>query len=283
MKKKLTILAIVVIIVAAFVVAAIGFNVDLKYRAHETIVVPIGESYNMEDAKKIVNEVFGNKEVVLEKSGLYDDELTIRIADVSDEQLANLKNKFNEKYNIVQNVYVLIGDSYAAEDVQAIAKEVFGKEDVKVEKESEDEKYAQIEADLLTEKDIEILNDKLNEKFAISNSADSIVGSNIIKTNNIPRVKLADMAMQYLLFTVIATVLVYAYYLIRYRKLGFKDVIQDSITVLAFAEALYMAIIGIVRIPINKLVFMVAFAIYIAVLTYLNVKYEKTLEKQKSK
>ena len=283
MNKKLTILAIVVIIVAAFVVAAIGFNVDLKYRAHETIVVPIGESYNMEDAKKIVNEVFGNKEVVLEKSGLYDDELTIRIADVSDEQLANLKNKFNEKYNIVQNVYVLIGDSYAAEDVQAIAKEVFGKEDVKVEKESEDEKYAQIEADLLTEKDIEILNDKLNEKFAISNSADSIVGSNIIKTNNIPRVKLADMAMQYLLFTVIATVLVYAYYLIRYRKLGFKDVIQDSITVLAFAEALYMAIIGIVRIPINKLVFMVAFAIYIAVLTYLNVKYEKTLEKQKSK
>lgn len=283
MKKKMIILSIIVIIIAAFVVAAIGFNVDLKYRAHKCISVPIDESYNMDDIKKITGEVFGNNEVMLEQAGLYEDELLISVADVSDEQLLNLKNKLNEKYNIVQNVYVQIGDDYKVEDVQAVANEVFGKENTKVEKEAENEKYAQIEANLLTEKDVENLNNKINEKFGTTNSSDSIGGSNVITTTTIPKFKLADMAKQYLLITAIATVIVYVYYLVRYRKLGIRDVLQDSVTILVFLEAIYMSIIAIARIPINELVFVFAFAIYIAVLTYLNVRYNEKLDKQKNK
>ena len=273
MKKKLFIVAIVVVIVAAFIVAAIGFNVDIKYREHTSIIVPIGEKYNMSDVKKITDEVFANKEVVLENSGLYDDELSIRVADASDEQIETLKNKMNEKFNIAQKIYVPIKDEYNVEDVQAAVKEALGKDDVKVEKEEESPKYASIEVNLLTEKGVEKINEKINEKLEISNQSSAINASNVITSVRVPRVRLIDMAKQYILFTGIATLIVIVYFAIRFKKIGIKDVIQDSITVLVFAELLYMSVIAIVRFPVNKLVVMGAYAVYFAVLTYLNAKY----------
>lgn len=273
MKKKLFIVAIVVVIVAAFIVAAIGFNVDIKYREHTSIIVPIGDKFNMSDVKKITDEVFANKEVVLENSGLYDDELSIRVADASDEQIETLKNKINEKFNIAQKIYVPIKDEYNVEDVQAAVKEALGKDDVKVEKEEESPKYASIEVNLLTEKDVEKINEKINEKLEISNQSSAINASNVITSVRVPRVRLIDMAKQYILFTGIATLIVIVYFAIRFKKIGIKDVIQDSITVLVFAELLYMSVIAIVRFPVNKLVVMGAYAVYFAVLTYLNAKY----------
>ena len=273
MKKKLFIVAIIAIVVAAFIVAAIGFNVDIKYRSHTAIVVPIGEQFNMNDVKKITDEVFGNKEVVLEKSGLYDDELSIRVADASDEQIENLKNKINEKYNIVQKIYVPIKDEYNVEDVQAAVKEATGKDEIKVEKEEENQKYAAIEMNLLNKKDIEKINEKINEKLEISNTVESFSATNVITSVKVPRVRLIDMAKQYILFTAIATGIVLVYFAVRYKKIGIKDVLQDAVTILVFAELLYMSVIAIVRFPVNKLVVMGAYAVYFAVITCLNAKY----------
>lgn len=281
MKKKVFIVAIMMIIIAAFIVAAIGFNVDIKYRKHTSIIVPIGENFNTNDIKKITDEVFGKSEVVIEKSGLYDDEISIRVADASDEQIENLKNKINEKYNVVQKIYVPIGEEYNIEDVQAAVKEALNKEEVKAEKESENESYAAIELNLLTEKDLEKINDKINEKLNVQNEVTSISSTNVITSVKVPRVRLIDMAKQYILFTAIATLAVLIYFVIRYRKLGVKDVIQDALTVLVFSELLYMSIIAIVRFPINKLIVMGAYAVYFAILVYLNSRYMVKSENNK--
>ena len=281
MKKKLFIVAIIMIIIAAFVVAAIGFNVDIKYRKHTSIIVPLGEQFNEGDVKNIATEVFGKSDVVIEKSGLYDDEVSIRVADASDEQINNLKNKLNEKYNVVQKVYVPISNDYNVEDVQAAVKEALGKEDVKVEKEADNENYAAIELNLLTEKDLENVNNKINEKFNLQNDINSISSTNVITFVKVPRVRLIDMAKQYILFTAIGTLAVLVYFVIRYRKLGIKDVLQDAITVLVFSELLYMSIIAIVRFPINKLIVMGAYAVYFAILVYLNSRYMIKSESKK--
>lgn len=281
MKKKLFIVAIIMIIIAAFVVAAIGFNVDIKYRKHTSIIVPLGEQFNEGDVKNIATEVFGKSDVVIEKSGLYDDEVSIRVADASDEQINNLKNKLNEKYNVVQKVYVPISNDYNVEDVQAAVKEALGKEDVKVEKEADNENYAAIELNLLTEKDLENINNKINEKFNLQNDINSISSTNVITFVKVPRVRLIDMAKQYILFTAIGTLAVLVYFVIRYRKLGIKDVLQDAITVLVFSELLYMSIIAIVRFPINKLIVMGAYAVYFAILVYLNSRYMIKSESKK--
>ena len=167
------------------------------------------------------------------------------------------------------------------EDVQAAVKEALGTEEVNAEKESENETYAAIEVKLLTEKDLENINNKINEKLNVENQVSSITSTNVITFVKVPRVRLIDMAKQYILFTAIGTLAVLIYFVIRYRKLGIRDVLQDALTVLVFAELLYMSIIAIVRFPVNKLIVMGAYAVYFAVLVYLNARYMVKSEKKK--
>ena len=273
MKNKLSIISIIIIIIGIIVVATVGLNVNLKYRAHKAVFVSLGEDYNISDIEAIANEIFGKNKSVVEKSGLYNDEFVIRSSDATEEQLDSLKNKVNEKYNINQKILVSIGDNYTVEDVQAIANEVFAVDSTKVEKYEDDEKYASIETKLVTEKDIENLNSKINEKYALSNEADSISATNMVFKEDIPRIRLMDMAKQYLLYTVVATLIVLVYFAIRYKKIGVARVISEPIALLMWTELLYLAVIAITRISINKLAIIGAFSIYIVVLTYLNSKY----------
>lgn len=273
MKKKLCILSVIIMIIGLIVVIAVGYNVDLKYKVHKSITVPIGEDFNISDISQITDEIFGKNNVSLEKAGVYNDSVIINVADVSDEQIVNLKNKINEKYNIVQKIYISIGNDYSVDDIKTIANEVFSKEDTNVEKSKDNEKYVSIEANLITEQDLESLNNKINEKYNLTNKTSSISASNVIKSKEMPRVRLTDMAKQYLFYTIIATIIVLVYFAIRFRKLGIAKVMLESISTIVFSELLYMAIIAITRASINKVIIIAAFAIYICVLTYLNKKY----------
>ena len=286
MKKKLCILSVIIMIIGLIVVIAVGYNVDLKYKVHKSITVPIGEDFNISDISQITDEIFGKNNVSLEKAGVYNDSVIINVADVSNEQIVNLKNKINEKYNIVQKIYISIGDDYSVDDIKTIANEVFStfvfsKEDTNVEKSKDNEKYVSIEANLITEQDLESLNNKINEKYNLTNKTSSISASNVIKSKEMPRVRLTDMAKQYLFYTIIATIIVLVYFAIRFRKLGIAKVMLESISTIVFSELLYMAIIAITRASINKIIIIAAFAIYICVLTYLNKKYiDKNAEEE---
>ena len=273
MKKKLCILSVIIMIIGLIVVIAVGYNVDLKYKVHKSITVPIGEDFNISDISQITDEIFGKNNVSLEKAGVYNDSVIINVADVSDEQIVNLKNKINEKYNIVQKIYISIGDDYSVDDIKTIANEVFSKDNTNVEKSKDNEKYVSIEANLITKQDLESLNNKINEKYNLTNKTSSISASNVIKSEEMPRVRLTDMAKQYLFYTIIATIIVLVYFAIRFRKLGIAKVMLESISTIVFSELLYMAIIAITRASINKIIIIASFAIYICVLTYLNKKY----------
>ena len=273
MKKKLCILSVIIMIIGLIVVIAVGYNVDLKYKVHKSITVPIGEDFNISDISQITDEIFGKNNVSLEKAGVYNDNVIINVANVSDEQIVNLKNKINEKYNIAQKIYISIGDDYSVDDIKTIANEVFSKDNTNVEKSKDNEKYVSIEANLITKQDLESLNNKINEKYNLTNKTSSISASNVIKSEEMPRVRLTDMAKQYLFYTIIATIIVLVYFAIRFRKLGIAKVMLESISTIVFSELLYMAIVAITRASINKIIIIAAFAIYICVLTYLNKKY----------
>ena len=100
MKKKLLIITIIIAIIGALVVIFKGFNVSSNYRAHKSINIPINADFNIEDVQTIADEIFGKKNAYLERAGVYNDSVVINVKDVSDEQLTNLKNKINEKYQI---------------------------------------------------------------------------------------------------------------------------------------------------------------------------------------
>ena len=292
MKKKLFIIAMIITIIGIIIVAVKGFNVNLKYRAHKAINIPIGTEFNMEDIRAITNDVFANEKFQLEKAGLYNDEVIINVSDVSDEQIENLTKKINEKYNIKQNITILVGqenneeqseeqtETYNVEDIEAIAKEVFEKDDVKVEKSEEDENYVVIESELITEEKLEELNNKINEKYGLQNTTSSIGVSQIVTINEYGRVRLTDMAKQYVIYISIATIIVLVYFAIRFRKLGSAKVVARSIVLLVLAEIFYMAIIAITRYPIDKLAIIAAIAIYLIVMTYLSNSFIKQTSKK---
>ena len=284
MKKKVFIASIIIIIIGIIVVIAAGFNVDLRHRAHKSIVVPLGQEYNLKDIEAISNEIFGKNNTSLVKCGLYEDGVMIHAREASDEQLVSLKNKLNEKYNISQKILIQIGDDYNTDDVKAIACEVFAKDDVVVEKSEDNAQYVSIEANLINEKELEQLNEKINEKYNLSNDVKSISASNVIAVKPIARVRLTDMAKQYTLFVAIATAAVLVYFVIRYKSLGLKKVLGKTIVIGSVVELLFISIVAIARIPVDKFVVTIAFAIYVGVLTFLNKKFiDETTKEAKSK
>ncbi|MBO5349960.1 MAG: hypothetical protein J6A89_09135 [Clostridia bacterium] len=270
MKKKLFLIAMIITIIGIIIVAVKAFNVNLKYKAHKAISIPIGTEFNLQDIKLITDEVFGKEEVQLEKAGLYSDAVMVNVQNASQEQIENLRKKINEKYNVKQNITISIGKEYNVEDIKTIAKEVLSKEDVNVQKSSDDETYVVIESEIITEETLENLNNKINEKYELQNTTGSIGISQVITVNEIERVRLTDMAKQYILYIGIATVVILAYFVIRFRKLNASKVLVKSILLLVLSEVFYMAIIAITRYPIDKLIIMAAIAIYMIVATYLN-------------
>lgn len=283
MKKKLIWLSVIFILVGIIIVAVKGFNVNLKYTAHKSINIPIGSDYNIEDIKAISNEVFGKGKVQIEKAGLYNDAVCINVKEASKEQIEKVLEKINEKYDAKQNILIPINESYITEEVEEIAKEVLNKETVKVEKYAEDEMYASIESNIISEEKLEELINKINEKYNLQNEKSSVSAPKAITTTTYGRVALRDMAKQYVYYVMMATVLILAYFAIRFRKLGIANVLAKSVMLIVLAELLYTAILAIIRYPIDKLAIMAALAIYIAVVTYLNITFLKASAKDSAK
>lgn len=283
MKKKLLIITIIIAIIGALVVIFKGFNVSSNYRAHKSINIPINADFNIEDVQTIADEIFGKKNAYLERAGVYNDSVVINVKDVSDEQLTNLKNKINEKYQPKQKITISIGkEDYNVDDIKAIAKEVFAKEDLVVEKSTDDAKYVTIEANIITNDELEKLNSKINEKYELTNKTSSIGVTQVITVNEIPRVRLTDMAKQYGKYTAISAVIILVYFAIRFKKLGAIKTIFGSIISIILAEIFYMAIIAITRYPIDKIAIIGAVAIYMLIMIFLNNNFLKQTAKAKA-
>lgn len=105
MKKNHYIILFSLIVVISIIIVCIkGFNVRLEYAENTSVTINIGKEFNVEDIKSIANEVFEKKEVIVQQVEVYKDVVQITVKDVSDEQLENLKDKINEKYELDRQV-----------------------------------------------------------------------------------------------------------------------------------------------------------------------------------
>ena len=113
-KVKFVGLAVVVLFIVALIMGCvIGINKDLMYQSHEQISIVIGKDFEISDVKKITDEVFKDKYVVLRKVEVFKDSVAIDIDYSTEEELEALKNKMNE-------VYGLSLESITAEQIPAI-------------------------------------------------------------------------------------------------------------------------------------------------------------------
>lgn len=104
MKNKIFIGLSIVILIGIIVVAIFGFNVDLCYSNYNLVDITIGQEYNISDIQTITNEVFPNQKVEIQKSGVYSDNVSIKVLEISEEQKNTLNTKINEKYGLENKV-----------------------------------------------------------------------------------------------------------------------------------------------------------------------------------
>lgn len=185
--------------------------------------------------------------------------------------------KFNVGYSYKNHtmIDIKIGKEFNISDIKNITNEVFGKQDVEIQKSGTYSDNVVIKVDGITSEQKELLNSKINEKYSIENSVDDM------KVNKISSFRLRDIAKSYIIPVAISMVLILIYMVIRFKKLGVKKVLIQTVLLTVVAELLYVAILGIVRYPINRLVLPVGVVIYMAMITVLTASFEKELAQDK--
>lgn len=108
MKKVIQILLICLIIAGIIVISTIGFNVGTKYAENTQININIGTEFQIDDIREITNEVFNHKTVLIQQVELYKDMVQITVKDATEEEINNLNNKINEKYNLEHEISDII-------------------------------------------------------------------------------------------------------------------------------------------------------------------------------
>ena len=104
MKRTIQAIITFILIAGILILAILGLNVSLDYCANEQIEIYIGTDFENEDIRNIVKEVTGNEWVMIQKVELYEDMVSITARDFSDEQIEQINQKINEKYELENTV-----------------------------------------------------------------------------------------------------------------------------------------------------------------------------------
>ena len=96
-----------------------------------------------------------------------------------------------------------------------------------------------------------------------------------------PKIKLSSIFTPYIWPLAISALIILVYIIVRYRKIGiFRTIAFYAVTILA-SEAVYLSILAIARIPVNRLVMPIGLLIYVVVLTIVTTIKEKQYAKFK--
>ncbi len=169
---------------------------------------------------------------------------------------------------------VYLGKEYNRNDVEQIAKEVFGTNKIMIQ---QVEYYGDMFSLTIPQdveeidKKVEDLNNKINEKYELKNKKEDI------KVNYQPKIKLSSVLIPYLAPLAIGMAITLIYAIIRFRKVGILKAVCLYILAILVSEAVYLSILAIARIPINRLVTPIGLAIYAIVITVVTAMQEKKL------
>lgn len=105
-KKNIKIIAIAImslVILAGIVVVGIfGFNKELRYGQGQVINVYVEQMVDVTSIKKLVNECLDGKNNMVQTVEIYQDYVTIKAKEITEEQKNNIVNKLKENYEFSQ-------------------------------------------------------------------------------------------------------------------------------------------------------------------------------------
>lgn len=182
------------------------------------------------------------------------------------------------KYSETTQISIKIGKEFDLKDIKAITNEVFEKQNTQIQYVELYKDMVQITVKEASEEQIETLNDKINEKYEISNEL-----SNVLVTRQ-SNVRLRDIVKPYIVPVAIVSAITIVYVMIAFRKLGIWQVLYNTLMNMVAPQAIFAGFYAVTRIPVNRLTVVIAILIYIASImlniVYLN-KIEQNKEQQK--
>ena len=171
--------------------------------------------------------------------------------------MATLKFNIGLKYSNNVQLGVNIGKDFDIKDIKSIASEVFENQRVIVQYIELYRDMVKITVEDATDEQIELLNNKINEKYEIENEVSSI---EVTKNDG---VDLKNLVKQIAIPVAISAIIIIAYAMLVFRKIGVWVVLYRLLIALVGTQAILMSVYAIVRLPVNNITPIVSIVVYI--------------------
>lgn len=182
---------------------------------------------------------------------------------------------FDLRYQEAKKIQLYLEKNFEIADIKQITDEVMPKEEVMIQKVEVFEDTVSILAKDMTEEQKNDIINKVNEKYDLELSTDSI------EITTVPHTRGRDIIKPYLVPFVIATLVILIYMAVRYHKLAMMQVLGKIIAILIIAQITLLSILAITRIPIGRVTIPLVLAVYILSLLGSTVYFERKLEDKK--
>jgi len=114
MKKIISAIIAILLVVGTIMIFATGFNLGVDYTEAKKVTIYLGKDFTLEDIRVMTDEIIPDQEVKLEKLRPFEDVLSIVTTEISDEQIGKLNEAINQKYGM-ENVV----DDFVVSDLPA--------------------------------------------------------------------------------------------------------------------------------------------------------------------
>lgn len=157
-------------------------------------------------------------------------------------------------------------------DIEQIASEILGNTRHFVQKIEMFGNSVSIVADEITEEQKKQIIEKFNEKYKTDIDKDEI------EIVEIPFTRVKDVIKPFIIPGVIIFVIILAYFLIRFKNLGIKQILSKIVIISVFAELLLYSMIAITRIPFGRILIACSIGLYVVIIGILTNKFENDRE-----
>lgn len=164
---------------------------------------------------------------------------------------------------------IYIGKEFDNNEIKNIVQEVIGKDkQVLIQKVEMYEDMVTVTTKEVSEEQLEQINQKINEKYGIENKKEDIqlVKNSKIRGRNIVKPYIFPVAISFIIIVVVMAIL--------YRKLGVSKVILNFVGYTLLVQAIYLSVIALTRVEVNRFTMPVAIALYTLTQLYVITKLE---------
>lgn len=161
-------------------------------------------------------------------------------------------------------------------DIEQIASEVLGGTRYVAQEVETFGNSISIVADNITEEQRKQIVEKFNEKYGTEIKTENI------EIISIPFTRVKDVIKPFIIPSIITSIIILAYFVIRYRIIGIKQILAKTVIIPIIAELLLYSIIAIARIPFGRIAVACGIGLYVIIIAILTNKFENDIANKKA-